>query len=93
MDEAVTRLYEQHSPAQLDTLSEAYVLKFLSESEKQVLATRYLTFEVNVPVTVSLMRDQGQKIAPVLAPGKWFHQDGHAGEKRRVHLRSMAEKT
>ena len=72
MDEAVTRLYEQHSPAQLDTLSEAYVLKFLLESEKQVLATRYLTFEVNVPVTVSLMRDQGQKTLPFWLPASGF---------------------
>ncbi|MEZ4904973.1 MAG: hypothetical protein R2822_26075 [Spirosomataceae bacterium] len=61
MDKVVTRLYKQLTPAQLDTISQAYILNFLSEEEKQTLATRYWVFEVDVPVVVSLMRNQAQK--------------------------------
>lgn len=64
MDNVVTRLYQKLTPAQLDTISEAYILPFLTNEEKQTLATRYWTFDVNVPVVVSLMRDQAQKVPP-----------------------------
>ena len=36
MDEVVTRLYGKFTPAQLDTLSDAYILRLLSEEEKQI---------------------------------------------------------
>ncbi|GAB3257661.1 hypothetical protein GCM10027347_20320 [Larkinella harenae] len=71
MDGAVTRLYETLQPAQLDTISQAYVLQFLTEPEKKVLATQYLTFDVDVPVTVSLMRHQDQKVLPF-----WLENSG-----------------
>ncbi|WP_428656387.1 fibronectin type III domain-containing protein [Runella sp.] len=71
MDEVVTRLYRKFTPAQLDTLSDSYILTFLSEEEKQTLATRYWTFDVNVPVVVSLMHDQDQKIRPF-----WLEKSG-----------------
>lgn len=64
MDGVVTRLYQSHTSTQLDTLSEAYILKLLTDSEEKVLATRYWTFDVNVPVTVSLMRHKDQKTLP-----------------------------
>ncbi|MFD1143300.1 fibronectin type III domain-containing protein [Larkinella insperata] len=64
MDGAVTRLYQTLQPEQLDTISQAYVLQFLTEPEKKVLATQYITFEVDQPVTVSIMRHQDQKIPP-----------------------------
>ncbi|RRB07599.1 purple acid phosphatase family protein [Larkinella rosea] len=64
MDDAVTRLYQTLKPEQLDTLSQSYVLNFLTEDEKKVLGTQYLTFDVDVPVTVSLMRHQEQKVLP-----------------------------
>jgi hypothetical protein len=70
MDGVVTKLYEKLTPAQLDTISENYILPFLSEDEKQTLATRYWTFDVNVPVVVSLMRDQNQKTLPF-----WLESD------------------
>lgn len=71
MDGAVTRLYETLQPEQLDTLSQSYILPFLTPDEKTVLAKKYLTFEVNVPVTVSLMRHQDQKTLPF-----WLESSG-----------------
>ncbi|OIN61233.1 metallophosphoesterase [Arsenicibacter rosenii] len=69
-DRAVTRLYEQLSPQQLDTIRESFILNMLSPADKNVLATRYLTFDVNVPAVVSVMRDQAQKTVPFwLLPG------------------------
>ncbi|RAJ99748.1 3',5'-cyclic AMP phosphodiesterase CpdA [Larkinella arboricola] len=71
MDGAVTRLYETLKPEQLDTISQPYVLQFLSEPEKNVLATQYVTFNVDKPVTVSLMRHQDQKTLPF-----WLESSG-----------------
>jgi predicted phosphodiesterase len=71
IDNAVTRLYKQLSAAELDTISDAYIRQFLSAEEKHVLATKFWTFDVNVPVTVSLMRDTAQKIVPF-----WIEESG-----------------
>ncbi len=64
MDDVVTRLYQTLSPEQLDIIDSDFILQFLTADEKQVLATKYWYFDVNVPVTVSIMRDKGQKIIP-----------------------------
>ncbi|MFN8344801.1 MAG: metallophosphoesterase family protein [Spirosomataceae bacterium] len=79
MDDVVTRLYRQLTPAQLDTISENYILSFLSESEKKVLATQYLTFNVNVPIVVSLMRHRDQKSPPF-----WLEKSGFLKSKMLV---------
>jgi predicted phosphodiesterase len=50
------------------------MLSFLTDTEKQVLATRYQYFRVNVPVTVSLMRDRGQAVAPFWLEPSGFHK-------------------
>ncbi|MBN8823456.1 MULTISPECIES: metallophosphoesterase family protein [unclassified Spirosoma] len=74
MDKAVTRLYETHKPEQLDTISHSYILQFLSEPEKEVLATQYLTFDVDVPAVISLMRDQNQKVVPFWLTERGFRK-------------------
>lgn len=71
MDDAVTRLYKDLNPAQLDTISEKYIMNFLTKDELHTLATKFWTFEVNVPVTVSLMRDSEQKVIPF-----WIEESG-----------------
>lgn len=71
MDDFVTKLYSELDSAQLDTLREDYILNKLSEKDKVVLSTNYWTFEVDVPVTVSLMRDMDQKVVPF-----WFTKSG-----------------
>ena len=64
IDRIVTRLYQQLSPSQLDTIQQPFILNFLTQSDRKILATRYLTFSVNVPSVVSLMRDHAQKTVP-----------------------------
>lgn len=71
VDGVVTRLYKDLTAQQLDTISEKYILSFLTEEERQVLATKFLTFDVDAPVTVSLMRDSGQKVVPF-----WIAESG-----------------
>ncbi|HXS58940.1 MAG TPA: metallophosphoesterase family protein [Hanamia sp.] len=69
MDHTVTRLYETMSEKQLDSLSNDQVMRLFNEQEKKVLATKHWSFDVNVPVVVSVMRSIEQKIAPFwLAP-------------------------
>lgn len=71
MDAIVTRLYETLSSEQLDTIDTPWIIKHLSSEEKLVLATKYWHFHVNIPVTVSLMRDMSQKTVPF-----WLESSG-----------------
>jgi hypothetical protein len=64
VDKTVTQLYKTLTPTQLDTISDAYVLGLLNDDEKATLATKFWTFNTNVPVTVSLMRYTEQKVLP-----------------------------
>ncbi|MCE7058485.1 metallophosphoesterase family protein [Dyadobacter sp. CY343] len=71
IDHAVTRLYKTLKPAELDTISERYILQFLSAGEREILATKFWTFHTNVPVKVSVMRDTAQKVVPF-----WLEEAG-----------------
>lgn len=64
MDEVVTRLYKELDKNQLDTISHQFISQYLSEEEKESLATQYWKMKVNVPTTVSLMRNKGQEVVP-----------------------------
>ncbi len=64
MGGVVTRLYDQVTPAELDTISEDFILRFISPEERAVLATGYWKFDVNVPAVVSVMRDSAQGRVP-----------------------------
>lgn len=79
IDRTVTRLYATLTPAQLDTISDAYILSVLSDRDKETLATRYWTFEVNVPVRVSLMRNTAQAVVPF-----WLQKSGFRKTEMRV---------
>jgi len=82
MDKVVIRLYSTLSPEQLDTLGSAWILSNLSPREKLVLSTRYWYFQVNTPVTVSLMRDMDQVNAPF-----WLEESGFV--KTDMMVRNM----
>ncbi|MCK4992210.1 MAG: hypothetical protein KAS29_17050, partial [Bacteroidales bacterium] len=71
MDDVVTRLYKTLSPEQLDTIGSDWILSNLSPQEKLVLSTKYWYFQVNTPVTVSLMRDMDQVNEPF-----WLEESG-----------------
>ena len=60
----MTRLYATVPPDKYAAINDSFMLHFLTEAEKQVLSKRYQHFKVNVPVIVSLMRDQGQAVVP-----------------------------
>jgi hypothetical protein len=71
MDQIVSRMYEDFNSSQLDTVSQDFILQYISEDEKASLGTQYWNFEVNVPATVSLMRDVQQKTLPF-----WLEESG-----------------
>lgn len=64
MDEVITRLYENVPAARYDSIDHSFMMDFLSDTEKSVLATRFLYFTVDVPVKVSLMRHKDQPVLP-----------------------------
>jgi hypothetical protein len=76
IDGVVTRLYEKLKPGELDTISESYIRNFLTQDEKNILATKFWTFDANVPVKVSLMRDTAQKAAPFWLAESGFKKTG-----------------
>ena len=71
MDEVITRVYEQVPSGKYDSIDDNFMLKFLTDEEKDVLAKRYQYFTVDKPVIVSLMRDTQQKIIPF-----WLEESG-----------------
>lgn len=79
IDDAVTRFYAELKPEQLDTIREDYILSQLSEEDKEILATKYLTFETNVPVTVSVMRHDYPKVIPF-----WLAKSGFVKTDMKV---------
>jgi hypothetical protein len=72
MSDLVTELYKTHTPDQLLKLNSEEILKFLSPEQKEVLATKYWTFDVNVPVKVYVVRDVKQKTVPFWLKEKGF---------------------
>jgi hypothetical protein len=76
MDGIVSRFYEEFNKPQLDTIGNDFILQYLSEEEKNILASKYWTFEVNVSVTVSLMRDIDQKTLPYWLKETGFKKTG-----------------
>ena len=64
MDAVITRIYREIPENQFQAIDDAFILNFLTENEKHILASKYQYFRVNVPVTVSLMRSTSQHIAP-----------------------------
>lgn len=71
MDQIVSRFYQDFNKSQLDTISHDFILQYLSEDEKASLSTKYWDFEINVPATVSLMRDKAQEKVPF-----WLEEAG-----------------
>jgi len=76
IDNVVTRLYKELNASQLDTIGDNYIMNYLSKDEKHVLATKFWTFDVNVPVTISLMRDVTQKVIPFWVEESGFRKTG-----------------
>ena len=76
MDEVISRLYREVPPEQYPHITDEFILNFLTQKEKTVLATQYLYFTVNVPVVVSLMHHQDQRPLPFWLEGSGFVKTG-----------------
>ena len=72
MDAIVARLYATFDQQKLLQLDERTVEGFVTPEERHVLATKYWCFDVNVPVTVSVMRDAAQAVIPFWLPEAGF---------------------
>ena len=64
MDNIVTRLYEEKDDEYLDSLNDEIIHEFITDDEENILRTEYWTFDINVPVIVSVMHHQGQNVNP-----------------------------
>jgi len=71
MDGIVTRFYATLQPEALQALNQQRVLELITDEERATLATKYWTFDVNVPVVVSLMRNVNQPEVPY-----WIEEAG-----------------
>ncbi len=64
MDSIVSRFYKTMDSSTLFSLDDQKILQLISEKEKTVFATKYWSFEVNVPAIVSIMRHVDQPVKP-----------------------------
>ncbi len=71
MDKTITNLYKTMDAKELNSLNEEKVMALFSDDEKEILSTRHWMFTVNVPVIVSVMRSNEQKIIPF-----WLSKSG-----------------
>jgi hypothetical protein len=71
MDGIVARLCAAMDEEALYKLDEKTVEGFITPEERRVLAMQYWCFDVNVPVTVSVMRDVDQAVVPF-----WLAESG-----------------
>ncbi|MCC6152866.1 MAG: metallophosphoesterase, partial [Candidatus Hydrogenedentes bacterium] len=72
MDGIVTRLYAAFNAEQLNALTEDQLRPYITPEDRDVLATSYWTFDVNVPVVVSVMRHVKQETVPAWLPETGF---------------------
>ncbi len=71
IDNVITKLYETKSEDELSALSYGQAMALFSEEELNVLATKHWMFDVDVPVTVSVMRSTKQETVPF-----WLGKNG-----------------
>lgn len=74
IDGIVLRMRAALGEEELLQLDERTVQKFITPEDRNVLATQYWHFEVNVPVVVSVMRDASQTEVPFWLPAGGFRK-------------------
>jgi hypothetical protein len=74
MDDIVTRLYATMDLDALVAIDHDSVTKLITDEERNVLATKYWYFDVNVPVVVSVMRHSDQGTMPFWLPESGFEK-------------------
>ncbi|MDN3687845.1 purple acid phosphatase family protein [Cyclobacterium jeungdonense] len=91
MDGIVTRMYEEWDSETLDTVSHEFIENYLSEEEKASLSTQYWKIRINVPATVSLMRDKAQEKIPFWLEASGFEPTG-MGVKNEIYTYEVWQK-
>lgn len=71
LDAIVERLYATHPTEALAALDDAAIHRFITNDEREILATRHLHFRVSAPAMVSVMRHADQAIVPF-----WLEEAG-----------------
>ena len=92
MNRVITELYEtkgQQDPMKLD-MNQVMEL-FSPKRELRVLSTCHWAFDVNVPVTVSMMVSKEQKTLPFWIPGSGFRKTTMTVKNRQNNLRYLAK--
>lgn len=64
MDQVVTRFYAEKTQEERAALTDGRILDELSAGERKALSEAYWQFDVNVPVVVSIIRDEAQEVVP-----------------------------
>jgi len=72
----ITELYNTKTEDELLSLTNDQVLSLFSKEDLEVLATRHWTFNVNVPVVVSVYRSMKQEILPFWLEPNGFTKTG-----------------
>ncbi len=83
MDAVLKRLYATKTQDELYALDQDDVFDVLTPKEREVFATKHWSFDVNVPVVVSIMRNVEQKTIPF-----WIEE---AGFKKTDMVVKLAE--
>lgn len=76
MDKVVTGLYQTTSHADLQKLGYEQAMALFSPEDLKSLSTQHWMFDVNVPVVVSVMRSNKQKIVPFWLESSGFEKTG-----------------
>jgi acid phosphatase type 7 len=74
IDSKISYLYHNLDSAEMVSLDYEKAMSLFSDEEKEILATKYWIFDVNVPVVVSVMRSTVQKILPFWLTEKGFQK-------------------
>ena len=73
---ALRRMKKQFTQEQLNHLDLGQIEDFLTDSELETLASRHISFRVNVPVTLSIVRDTELKLEPFWLREAGFRTNG-----------------
>ncbi|MCK5863488.1 MAG: fibronectin type III domain-containing protein, partial [Candidatus Hydrogenedentes bacterium] len=76
LDDLVASLCEGRSYDELASLDNAAILSTLTAEQREILSTAYWGFDVDIPVTVSVMRDIQQEIVPFWLTESGFEKTG-----------------
>jgi hypothetical protein len=74
MDGVLAKITAALSEHQLMKLDERAIQPFISPEDRRVFATEYWCFDANVPVVVSVMRDETQPTTPFWLPEAGFQK-------------------